>query len=608
MYIITFYSFKGGVGRTMALANVAFQLAETGRRVLLVDFDLEAPGLDTFEILKPPAQTPGVVDFITEFRETGIAPEVSRFVYKASDDAAAPSDVWIMPTGRQDGQYASRLYSIDWSRLYEEHDGYILFEDLKEQWRRTLKADYVLIDSRTGHTDVGGICTRQLPDAVAIFFFPNEQNRRGIEVVANDIRREKQETKRPIQLYFVAANLPNLDDEEGILRDRLNRFRRTLDYPELDGTIHHYDSLALLEQTIFTAQRPQTRLAREYRRLTERLISDNLADRVVTLSLLSRLGRGASMPKLSTVDSIQELLKKIHGMYRCDGEVLFSMSQTHRYLGNTELAERLLLEASANGFESAESASDRATELYRRGESVAARTLLANAVRPGTAGVFSVARIFNVVIAQDPEFLIELTGLLDKSKFPAADRLRLASTLMSESLALPAASKLLVSIMDGAKEASEREKAAYELSLCRIAQHRFDDAMELITPDRSLLESMGIGENFNYAMAEWGACGRLPVDLFRRVLQIHSDSPRDSGANYYQCIAIALWANQQIDQALGNVALSRAVVDDAERVFTAWRYLYVNKDQFLEDLSSLERMIQGDDSKPEILAEPLRWV
>ena len=43
--IITFYSYKGGTGRTMALANVGWILASSGKRVLLVDWDLEAPGL-----------------------------------------------------------------------------------------------------------------------------------------------------------------------------------------------------------------------------------------------------------------------------------------------------------------------------------------------------------------------------------------------------------------------------------------------------------------------------------------------------------------------------------------------------------------------------------
>ena len=46
--VVTFYSYKGGVGRTFALANVAALLGRWGRKVLCIDWDLEAPGLDAF--------------------------------------------------------------------------------------------------------------------------------------------------------------------------------------------------------------------------------------------------------------------------------------------------------------------------------------------------------------------------------------------------------------------------------------------------------------------------------------------------------------------------------------------------------------------------------
>src|SRR5262249_13442037 len=46
--IYTFYSYKGGVGRSMALANVAALLARWGQRVLVLDWDLEAPGLEKY--------------------------------------------------------------------------------------------------------------------------------------------------------------------------------------------------------------------------------------------------------------------------------------------------------------------------------------------------------------------------------------------------------------------------------------------------------------------------------------------------------------------------------------------------------------------------------
>lgn len=60
--IVTFYSFKGGVGRSTALVATALQLANKGRRVILVDMDLEAPGLP--ELLG--------VELETEYEKSGL--------------------------------------------------------------------------------------------------------------------------------------------------------------------------------------------------------------------------------------------------------------------------------------------------------------------------------------------------------------------------------------------------------------------------------------------------------------------------------------------------------------------------------------------------------
>ena len=66
--ILTFYSYKGGVGRSMALANVAIILSKWGYNVLIVDWDLEAPGLEYYfkdyldiETVK---QYPGMIDIL----------------------------------------------------------------------------------------------------------------------------------------------------------------------------------------------------------------------------------------------------------------------------------------------------------------------------------------------------------------------------------------------------------------------------------------------------------------------------------------------------------------------------------------------------------------
>ena len=149
-----------------------------------------------------------MVEFVLEYLKTGETPDVSQFVY-SSNIPTATGKLYVMPAGRYNDGYDARFKSINWPDLYENHDGYLLFEDLKAQWQKSLEVDYVLIDSRTGHTDVGGICTRQLPDSVVLFFFPNEQNRRGLQDVIRQIKEEsKTERTKEHQDPFCHVECP----------------------------------------------------------------------------------------------------------------------------------------------------------------------------------------------------------------------------------------------------------------------------------------------------------------------------------------------------------------------------------------------------------------
>ena len=231
MYVTTFYSFKGGVGRTMALVNAAVTLALRGRRVLVVDFDVEAPGLDTFDVLQTREEVPGVIDFVTRYLDSGQAPDVTDYIGACPEIGDEGGQLWIMPSGRSDS-YSANFNQVDWAELYDRRDGYLLFEDLKEQWNQVLRPDYVLIDSRTGHTDTCGICTRQLPNSVVVFFFPNEQNLRGLAEVVRDIRSEADGPRnKTIELHFVMSNVPDLDDEDQILENKIHAFQKQLGFP-----------------------------------------------------------------------------------------------------------------------------------------------------------------------------------------------------------------------------------------------------------------------------------------------------------------------------------------------------------------------------------------
>jgi len=185
--IVTFYSYKGGVGRTLALANVGALLCRWGFKVLCVDWDLEAPGLHLYferwvnSTISRPGLTelvqahvdgakPNWRDFLTEIR----FPETSHLLQ-------------LMTAGRQDQSYVQRMQALDWNRLYEEHQLGNFLEAVREEWKKEF--DFVLVDSRTGITDIGGICTVQLPDLLVLLFTANLQSLRGsLDVV----RRAKQ--------------------------------------------------------------------------------------------------------------------------------------------------------------------------------------------------------------------------------------------------------------------------------------------------------------------------------------------------------------------------------------------------------------------------------
>jgi hypothetical protein len=154
----------------------------------------------------------------------------------------------------------------------------------------------VLIDSRTGHTDVKGICTRQLPDAVVVLFFPNKQNLVGLKGVCEEIRQESRKgLKKNIRLHFVMSNVPDLDDEDRHVHRHLSEFRTALFVPYAPiPIIHRNETLQMLDQPIFVLQRPRSRLATEYRFLVRALQMGNLEGRDGALLFLREVQKDRS--------------------------------------------------------------------------------------------------------------------------------------------------------------------------------------------------------------------------------------------------------------------------------------------------------------------------
>ena len=204
-YYTTFYSFKGGVGRTLTLANVAYGLAERGKRVAMLDLDLEAPGLGQFKEFQPKKRQKGFLDYAEAFSKSGECGPIDDYVHACDVTFEEGGELWLMPSGRRDGKYQRRLSDLSWRRLHD-HAGTLPFvEGLQRELEKRVDPHYVLIDARTGLSDIGGLSTNLMADMVVLVFNLTKGCIDGsVEACESFFHRDS----RPQEVQLVASPVP----------------------------------------------------------------------------------------------------------------------------------------------------------------------------------------------------------------------------------------------------------------------------------------------------------------------------------------------------------------------------------------------------------------
>lgn len=224
METITFYSYKGGVGRTLAIANAATYLALLGQKVVAIDFDLEAPGLH-YKLLPEGTEVPcGLIDYIHDAldRADQAVPNVEKYVVKVASHlrASGPSgEMWLLPAGAAPSPgYWRKLSQVNWyDFLYKEgSEGPVFFLELKEAIRRAFNPDVLLIDSRTGITEIGGVATTLLADKVVCLLLHNRESLEGTRVVLQALLGSslRPPGAQPVQIIPVISRHPTDVDLE----------------------------------------------------------------------------------------------------------------------------------------------------------------------------------------------------------------------------------------------------------------------------------------------------------------------------------------------------------------------------------------------------------
>jgi MinD-like ATPase involved in chromosome partitioning or flagellar assembly len=203
--IVSFFSFKGGGGRTSALVATALTLARNGHRVAIVDLDLEAPGLATM-FLPDIASNSGVIDYLLE---KPIQKNAWRLrTIPISDQILLGEEgqvIHLFPAGTVDKNYLEKLARLDFQNLVNSDLQNTMKEMLTELEASIRPLDFILMDARAGFHDIGGLAIANLSHGVVIFGTQSRQSWAGLTHVIHHLAKPEIDDRLPLILAHAMA-------------------------------------------------------------------------------------------------------------------------------------------------------------------------------------------------------------------------------------------------------------------------------------------------------------------------------------------------------------------------------------------------------------------
>ncbi len=204
--VVVFYSFKGGVGRSTALASFAMQRARAGERVAVVDFDLDAPGIGRLLAAdEQGAISPwGVVDYLIE-RSNGEVP-IKDYYHRCARVAGA-GEILVFPAGVLDESYADKLARVDFGEPPREAGFPIV--SLLQDVKAAVAPQWILLDARTGVSEAAGHLLSGLAHLHVLFGTTSQQSWQGLQVVIDRLGRQEVLADKPqAEIVLVQAMVP----------------------------------------------------------------------------------------------------------------------------------------------------------------------------------------------------------------------------------------------------------------------------------------------------------------------------------------------------------------------------------------------------------------
>ncbi|WP_052172878.1 KGGVGR-motif variant AAA ATPase [Nocardia sp. BMG111209] len=221
---VALYGFKGGVGRSTATGMLARYLADSGRCVLVVDLDLESPGVGPMLVAGDELPRYGLIDQMVESAVEN-SDGLDLVVRASKFSARGNGELWVAPArgaGNGDGNYT---YVSKLNRVYGELSGGSTFADRLESAvtacedsiaDRSRRPDVVLLDSRAGLHDLAAVTISKLSDLALLFGADNSQTWDGYQDLFRYWQECGQAQSVREKIKMVAAMVP---DRPGMSKD-----------------------------------------------------------------------------------------------------------------------------------------------------------------------------------------------------------------------------------------------------------------------------------------------------------------------------------------------------------------------------------------------------
>jgi MinD-like ATPase involved in chromosome partitioning or flagellar assembly len=202
--VVTFYSYKGGVGRTTALITFANYYAyHHKKKVVILDFDFEAPGFTNYFDFSLDAleKKNGVLEYILDKEASKETVDLlTDYMIEVSKEYSGDGSIYVMPSGNLFGQENLESYIEALARIDINSTDTITNQilGLIDDINKTIKPDVILIDSRTGFNDVFGFLINRISNTIVGLFEGNKQTEPGLHLFLNEIYNEEQKNVNPI--------------------------------------------------------------------------------------------------------------------------------------------------------------------------------------------------------------------------------------------------------------------------------------------------------------------------------------------------------------------------------------------------------------------------